>query len=88
MNDALALIARIEADLASLKRLLDVPAAANDTAPEEWLAPCQIAERLGIGEAYARKLIRRGLVQELPGFDKRGGRLFACADAVAGLWDG
>ena len=87
MNDALALIARIESDLASLKRLLDVPATAPETPPEDWLAPCQIAERLAIGESYARKLIRRGLVQELPGFTKRGGRLFACADAVAGVRD-
>ena len=87
MTDPLALIARIERDLATLRRLIDPPKIEPAADREEWLAPCQIAERLGIGEAYARKLIRRGLKQELSGFDKRGGRLFACADAVAGLWN-
>lgn len=90
MTEALALIRRIEGDLAALRRLLDVPAAEPERAPapEEYLAPCQLADRLGIGEAYARKLIRRGLKRGEPGFVKRGGRLFATAEAVKTIWNG
>lgn len=87
MNDALALIARIEADLATLRRLLDAPDEAEPE-PEEWLPPCEISYRLGIGEAYVRKLIRRGLGDGLAGFEKRGGRLSATTDAVKAIWNG
>jgi hypothetical protein len=54
--------------------------------PEEWLAPCQLAGRLGIGEPYVRKLIRRGMLEGLPGFTKEGGRLSATIRAVKALW--
>lgn len=84
MTEALALIRRIEGDLAALRRLLDVPAAEPEA--EEWLAPCQLADRLGIGEAYCRKLIKRGLANGIPGFAKRGGRLFATVEAVNEIW--
>lgn len=85
MTEALAILSRIERDLASLRALLGAPEE-RDPEPEEMLAPCQLADRLGIGEAYVRKLIGRGIAQELPGFERRGGRLFATADAVRALW--
>lgn len=52
---------------------------------EAYLQPCVIADRLGIGEAYTRKLINRGLRLDEPGFEKRGGRLFATVEAVKSL---
>jgi len=87
MADAAALLARIMADLAELRALLDVPEAEQERqpVPEAFLALCQLADRLGIGEAYTRKLIRRGIRQGLLGFEKRRGRLFATAEAVAAL---
>lgn len=68
-------------------------AAIAATAPDspapavELLEPCLIADRLGLSEGYIRKLVKRGLAQDLPGFEKRGGRLFASPDAVRSLWD-
>lgn len=59
------------------------PPRAPEPIPEEWLSPSEIAYRLGIGAAYCRKLIGRGLNADLPGFEKRGGRLFATVGAVA-----
>lgn len=87
MPDALALLSRIEADLAELRRLLDAPAPAEPE-PEEWLPPCDLAFRLGIGENYVRRIIRRGVAEGVAGCEKRGGRLYATADAVKGLWTG
>lgn len=54
----------------------------------ELIEPCLIADRLQLSEAYVRKLIRRGLTQDLPGFERRGGRLFAAPDAVKAMWNG
>lgn len=54
----------------------------------DLIEPCLIADRLGLSEAYVRKLIRRGLTQALPGFEKRGGRLFAAPEEVEALWNG
>jgi hypothetical protein len=92
VTDPRALVERIERDLAELKAALargenphDATAEFPQIAAEEFLAPCQLAERLGVGEAYTRKLIKRGLAHGLDGFDKRGGRLFATADSVAAL---
>ena len=87
MTDALALLSRIEADLAELRRILDAPTPA-EPACEEWLQPCEIAFRLGIGENYVRRIIRRGVAEGVAGCEKRGGRLYATADAVKGLWTG
>ena len=84
MTDALALLCRIEADLAKLRSLLDAPVPAEPAA-EEWLAPCEIAGRLGIGEPHVRKLVKRGIARDLSGFAKRGGRLFATVDAVRSI---
>ena len=88
MSEPHILLARIAADLAALRQLLaadDLPVRQYAPPPEAWLAPCQLADRLGIGEAYARKLIGRGIKLDLPGFEKRGGRLFATVDAVKEL---
>nr|WP_166177012.1 hypothetical protein [Altererythrobacter segetis] len=82
MTAALALIARIEADLAELRRLLDAPA---EPEPEEWLEPSVIAYRLGIGEAYVRRLCDRGLDAGDAGVRRVGGRWLATADAIDGL---
>lgn len=99
MTEALALVARIEADLAALRALLDAPRepeahrqspqnAAIESKLGEWLEPCLLADRLRLSEGYVRKLIKRGIGQELPGFAKRGGRLYAATDAVKELWGG
>lgn len=52
---------------------------------EAFLQPCVLADRLGISEAHTRKIIGRGLKLDEPGFEKRGGRLFATVDAVKAL---
>lgn len=84
MTNALAILARIEADLATLRRLLDVP---EEPAPEleEWLTPCQIADRLGVGERYVTKLLARGLSAGHPGVRKPAGRWKATMVAVHDL---
>lgn len=53
--------------------------------PDRWLEPCLIADRLGIGEAYVRRLINRGMAAGIVGCEKRGGRLFATVEAVREL---
>lgn len=86
MTEALAILARIEADLATLRRLLDVPEeAAPEPEPEEWLTPCQIAGRLGIGERYVCRLLERGLRAGHPGVRKPAGRWSATMAAVNDL---
>lgn len=55
------------------------------SAPEQWLEPCVLAYRLGIGEAYVRRLCQRGLKQGSPGVRKDGGRWQATADAIKTL---
>ena len=90
MSEPHILIARIEADLAALRQLLaadDLPVRQYAPPHEAWLAPCQLSERLGLGQPYIRKLIWRGLNQELPGFKREGGRLFATAEAVKEIRD-
>lgn len=53
-----------------------------DSAPEEFLEPCVIAGRLGISEAYVRKLCSRGQILGEPGIEKPGGRWRATTEAI------
>lgn len=64
----------------------NLPASGPNVREIDMLEPCLIAYRLGVSESYARKLIKRGIAQNLPGFEKRGGRLFAAPDAVEAIW--
>ena len=50
--------------------------------PDEWLEPSIIAYRLGIGEAYTRKLCQRGSLEGVPGVRKCGGRWQATMAAI------
>ena len=87
MTDALALLARIEGDLATLRAMLTAPDAIDcEPTADEYLEPCVIADRLGLSEGYTRKLIRRGIAEGAPGFRKRGGRLLATVAAVRTVW--
>lgn len=56
------------------------PLAAVD--PEEWLAPGRLADRLGIGEPYVRKLCARGSRDGEPGIRRDGGRWLATVDTI------
>ena len=86
MNDPLALIARIERDLAALRAMLPAEREAEEMpAAEEWLAPCQIADRLGIGEPHVRKLCSRALKLAHAGVRKDGGRWLATVEAIEAL---
>ena len=49
---------------------------------EEWLEPCALAHRFGLGEQYVRKLCRRGLQEGREGVRKDGGRWLATVDAI------
>lgn len=53
--------------------------------PEAWLEPGLIAYRLGIGEAYVRKLCGQALRLDLPGVRKVGGRWQATVEAIDSL---
>ncbi|MFN6935545.1 MAG: hypothetical protein ACK4NZ_10390 [Tsuneonella sp.] len=50
--------------------------------PQEWLAPGQLADRLGIGEPYVRKLCSRGARAGDPGIRREGGRWLATIDTI------
>lgn len=80
MSDPLALISRIERDLAALRLMLGVPELEPEV--EEWLEPCVIAGRLHCSEAHVRRLCERGLKLGIPGIEKRGGRWAATINAV------
>lgn len=86
---AAAIIARIEADLVLLREMLGAPAPAMPhPEPEEFLPPCLLAGRLGVGEAYARKLCERGLKLGVVGVERRGGRWVATVEALSAVRDG
>jgi hypothetical protein len=86
VTEALAILARIEADLATLRRLLDAPEEREpEPEPEQWLTPGQLAGRLGIGERYVTKLLARGLSAGHPGVRKPAGRWKATIAAVHDL---
>ena len=50
--------------------------------PEEWLEPCALAHRVGLGEQYVRRLCRRGFQQGVEGVRKDGGRWMATPAAI------
>ena len=56
--------------------------------PEEWLAPCQLADRLGLCESHIRKMINRGLQNGRTDCERRGGRLAATVNAIQNLRHG
>jgi hypothetical protein len=53
--------------------------------PEEWLEPCVIAGRLGLGERYVRRLMERGLKEGHPGVRKPAGRWQGTVAAILDL---
>lgn len=48
----------------------------------ELLEPCVIGYRLNLGEAYVRRLCRRGQAAGIAGIERRGGRWFASIQAI------
>ena len=87
-NDAaLSLLARIEADIAALRAMHQAPCLEPEPVemPEAWLAPCQIADRLGLGERYVRRLLARALRDGHEGVRKPAGRWQATMAAVNDL---
>jgi hypothetical protein len=73
VTDALALLARIEADLSELRRLLS---AEPQRAPEQWLSTGEIAQRLCLSKSRVAALCRAAERDGLPGVRKDGPRLW------------
>ena len=65
-----------------LDRLLDEEPVTPPSAVEAWLEPGRIADRLGLTEAYVRKLCARGARGGCAGIRKDGGRWLATVEAI------
>ena len=65
-------------------RAVDLPSQPIERA-EDWLAPSEIAYRIGVGEQHVRRLIGRGIKLGERGFERRGGRLFATMAAIEAM---
>lgn len=87
MNDALALLTRIERDLAELRAMLEPRPREPEpaTVPEAYLEPCVLAGLLGISEPHVRRLCQRGQRLGVAGIERRGGRWAATTDALKAL---
>lgn len=80
MADALALVARIEADLAeTLARVAELRSLLTPEpkpAPEQWLSTAQLGQRLGRSKSRVATLCRLAQEAGLPGVRKVGPRLW------------
>jgi hypothetical protein len=54
-------------------------------ATEEFLEPCRLADRLGLSEAYVRRLCSRGHKVGEEGIRRHGGRWLATAQTIERL---
>lgn len=79
-SEAAFLRARIASDLARLAQLETDPD--PEPASEQFLAPCDLAYRLGLGENYIRRLCRRGHAEGIAGIRREGGRWLATIEAI------
>ena len=76
------ILARLDRLERKLDRLLGLPTSEPPPEPEQWLEPCRIAARLGVTEAYVRKLCSRGQRGGVEGVRKEGGRWLATIEAI------
>lgn len=58
------------------------PVARAEPIVDEFLEPCRLADRLGLSEAYVRRLCSRGHKVDEPGIQRNGGRWFATIETI------
>ena len=85
MQDFQEIAARLARVEAKLDMLLGIERPPEIPIAEEMLEPCVLADRLGIGEPYVRKLCSRARREGVAGVEKVGGRWRATVEAIEAL---